>query len=110
MRRDFSQQLGQRIIIPGKSKSQYINIAEITHINSEDSVVTTHTSACSVSACKQLKEFENELETLGFVRINRSTLVNEAHISSYTGGEKKIVEMTNGQQFEVSRRKARHFK
>ena len=110
MRQDYSQQLGQRIVIHGKSKTQYLNVSDITHINCENTLVTTHTSEVSVSATKQLKEFEEELSELGFIRINRSTLINQAHIKSYTGGHKKSIELTNGESFIVSRRKAFLFK
>ena len=110
MRRDYSQQLGQRIVIHGKTKTQYLNVCDITYINCQDALVTTHTYDFSVSATKQLKEFEEELSELGFIRINRSTLVNQAHVKSYTGGEKKSLELTNGKTFSVSRRKAHLFK
>lgn len=110
MKRDYSQQLGQRIAIHGKSKTEYLNVKDITHIESEDAIVTTHTADTCVSATKQLKEFEDELSDLGFIRINRSTIINRAHIKSYTGGDKKKVELANGEEFLVSRRKAHLFK
>lgn len=110
MRKDLSHQLGQRIVIQGKTKTQYLDVKDITHIDCEDSIVTTHTADLSVLANKQLKEFEDELSDLGFIRINRSTLVNQTHIKSYTGGEKKILELTNGSTFPVSRRKAYLFR
>jgi DNA-binding LytR/AlgR family response regulator len=110
MRRDYSQQLGQRIVIHGKTKTQYLNVTDITHINCEDTLVITHTSDFSISANKQLSEFEDELSDLGFIRINRSTLINQAHIKSYTGGEKKTLELINGITFSVSRRRAFLFK
>jgi len=106
MRKDFSQQLGQRIVIQGKSKTQFLNVADITHIECEDAIATAHTNNTSVSAAKQLKEFEKDLAELGFIRINRSTLINEAHVRCYTGGPKKTIEMDNGKTFNVSRRKA----
>lgn len=110
MKRDFSHQVGQRIAIHGKSTTQYVDIADITHICCEDSIVTTHTKEQSITANKQLKEFEEELQELGFLRINRNTLINEAHIKSYKGGESKSVELNNGEHFPVSRRKAYLFK
>jgi len=110
MRKDFSQQLGQRIIIPGGHKTQYFDVADITYICCEDATVSIHTLDSSVSTSKQLKDLEDELADLGFIRINRSTIINQAHIRSYTGGEKKSIELTNGQYFAVSRRKAHLFK
>ena len=106
MRKDFSHQLGQRIAIHGRKHTQYLDVKDITHINCKDSNVITYTSETVVTASQQLKEFEQELGELGFIRINRTTLINEAHIKTYTGGEEKRLELTNGEVFSVSRRKA----
>lgn len=106
MRRDYSQQFGQRIVIHGKSKTQYLDITTITHISCKNAIVTTYTDDLSIPTTKQLQDFENELTELGFIRINRSTLINQIHIKSYSGGEKKTLELTNGETFSVSRRKA----
>ena len=110
MKRDFSHQIGQRIAIQGKSKTQYVDVSNITHICCEDSIVTTYTREQNISASKQLKEFEEELRDLGFIRINRSTLINQAHIKTYKGGDNKFVELNTGERFPVSRRKAHLFK
>lgn len=110
MKCDFSHQLGHRIAIQGKFKTQYVDVADITHICCEDSIVTTYTQEQRIAASKQLKAFEEELKEFGFIRINRSTLINQAHIKSYKGGEKKSVELVNGAAFTVSRRKAYLFK
>lgn len=106
MRKDFSRQTGQRIAIHTRMQTQYLDIKDITHIDSKDSVVSTHTLETVVTASQQLKDFEEELHELGFIRINRTTLINEAHIKTYTGGDKKKLELVNGEVFTVSRRKA----
>lgn len=110
MRLDYSKQLGQRIVIHGKQKSQYLNISDITHISSINTHVTIYGKEIKISSCRQLKDFEEELVELGFARINRSTIINLAYIKTYNGGDKKSVELVNGNDFTVSRRKAHLFK
>ena len=105
MRKDYSDQIGQRIVIHSKAVKRYVDVSKITHISRFDSLVNIYTTDSFVCANQQLKEFENELEGLGFIRINRTTIINEAHISAYFGGEGKNLEMTNGEVFSVSRRR-----
>lgn len=106
MRKDHSNQLGQRIVIHSKTVKRYIDVSDITHISRLDSLVNIYTTDSFICSSRQLKDFEIELEGLGFIRINRTTIINEAHISSYCGGEEKSLEMTNGEVFSVSRRRA----
>ena len=55
---------------------------------------------------KDLKLFEDMLEKIGdFIRINKSVIINVNHIKAYSKGEICVIEMINGCQFEVSRRK-----
>jgi len=55
---------------------------------------------------KYIKDFEEYLgETHNFMRIHKSCLLNLKHIVKYSKGEPCMIEMSNGQSFEVSRRK-----
>lgn len=55
---------------------------------------------------KYLKDFEDYFGANShFVRINKSILIHTKYIERYTKGEPCIIEMSNGQNFEVSRRK-----
>ncbi|MCE3225548.1 MAG: two component transcriptional regulator, LytTR family [Bacteroidetes bacterium] len=55
---------------------------------------------------KYLKDFEDYFgESSNFIRIHKSCLLNLKHIIKYSKGEPCIIEMSNGQNFEVSRRK-----
>lgn len=71
-------------------------------------------SYCSIITCdnerftlaKYIKDFEDYLgETHNFIRIHKGCLLNLKHITKYSKGEPCIIEMSNGQSFEVSRRK-----
>jgi two-component system LytT family response regulator len=55
---------------------------------------------------KDLKLFENLLsQDPGFIRVNKSIILNINFIKSYSKGEVCIIELFNGLSFEVSRRK-----
>lgn len=72
-----------------------VNVCELVLINSSK----YHSS-------KNLKLFENVLEKVGnFVRISKSLIININYIKSYSKGEICILEMQNGVNHEVSRRK-----
>lgn len=106
MRRDYSHQIGQRIVIRTKEMIHHVDVSDITHISCDNALVITYTPSTSISVNKQLKEFEKELSDFGFIRINRSTIINQAYIKSYSNGTAKSLELTNGEVFPVSRRRA----
>ncbi|PWT98513.1 MAG: DNA-binding response regulator, partial [Bacteroidetes bacterium] len=56
-----------------------------------------------------LKEFEELLPEGTFCRIHHSCLINLNHIKKYYKGRGGMVEMSNGDQFEVSARKRDEF-
>jgi DNA-binding LytR/AlgR family response regulator len=51
-----------------------------------------------------IKFFETHLETLGFLRVHRSYMINPYHIKAYNQ-EDEILMMTNGQEASISRRR-----
>jgi two-component system LytT family response regulator len=55
---------------------------------------------------KTLKELEAFIQDLpGFIRINRSVIINVAYCSHYQKGEPYVAVLKNGLRFEISRRK-----
>lgn len=79
----------------------------ILFIEADGSYCHIHTSNNeSYITSKYLKDFEDYFgQHSVFVRINKSILLNTKYIERYTKGEPCIIEMSNGQNFEVSRRK-----
>jgi two-component system LytT family response regulator len=58
------------------------------------------------TTAKYLKDFEDYFgEESSFVRIHKSCLINTKYIKAYSKGEPCIIEMTDGKNFEVARRK-----
>lgn len=92
-------QVGENMKIVVSSKIVSIegdgNYCSISTINNERFITA-----------KYLKEFEDYFgERSNFIRIHRSCLLNVAQIKGYHIGEPCIIEMNNGQTFEVARRK-----
>lgn len=97
----------KRIAVHVHDKVKLININLISYIESDDSyckikLVTSET----YTIAKHLKDFEEMFfDNNDFVRIHKSCMINVMHIKEYSKGEPCIIEMKDGKQFEVSRRK-----
>ncbi|MEO5644902.1 MAG: response regulator [Bacteroidia bacterium] len=84
-----------------------ITSANIAYIESDGSYcnITTIANERYITA-RYLKDFEDYFgEDSYFVRIHRGCLLNVMQIKGYNVGEPCIIEMNNGQTFEVARRK-----
>jgi two-component system LytT family response regulator len=79
----------------------------ICYIEAEGSYCNiTTTDGGRYTTAKFLKDFEEYFGgNSDFVRIHKSCMLNVKHIKQYNKGEPCIIEMTNGQTFEVARRK-----
>jgi DNA-binding LytR/AlgR family response regulator len=56
-------------------------------------------------ASKLLKEFENELSSSNFIRINKSTLINLEQVEDIKFGKHRTVKLSTGISLKVSRRR-----
>ena len=97
----------KRIAVHVHDRVKLININLVAYIVADDSyckikLVTNET----YTIAKLLKDFEEMLfDNTDFVRIHKSCMLNVKHIKEYTKGDPCIIEMKDGKQFEVSRRK-----
>jgi two-component system LytT family response regulator len=111
MKNDFTFQKGKKIAIQQRSIIHWCEIERIIYLKCDcylTSVILCGGEKITVS--KLLKNFEMELEDFGFVRANRSFLINMAYVKKFLGGTKRIVELTNGEVICVSRRNVFKFK
>jgi two-component system LytT family response regulator len=101
------EQKKPRIAVHAAEKVLFINTESIVCIESNDgccNIITAENTRFSTA--RYLKDFEDYLgENSSFVRIHKSCMINADHIRGYNKGEPFIIEMKNGQTFEVSRRK-----
>jgi len=105
MKKDFTNQKGIKLTIKHRSQVQFCEIEKITHITCESCISTINLiDSEKIVTGKLLNEFEKELEEFNFIRVNRTALVNLAHVKKYIGGSQRVLEMTNGNIVSVSRR------
>lgn len=62
-----------------------------------------------ITSSKTLGEYENLLTDFGFYRIHQSFLINLKHVVGYLKGDGGMVEMTDGDQVAVSRKRKADF-
>jgi len=107
-----SKEGGQKLkmCIPSSKGFQVVNLSEIIYCEASSNYTNFHfTDKPLVCTSKPIHEYESLLEDCGFVRIHKSFVVNLEHVKEYIRGEGGLVEMTNGQDIEVSRRKKEMF-
>ncbi len=97
----------RKIAVHSGESVKLINTSNILYIESDEGVCNLFTiNNDKYSTAKYLKDFEDYFgEASTFVRIHKSCLLNTNHIKGYDKGEPCIIEMVNGQTFEVARRK-----
>jgi len=111
MKIDFSSQRHTKIEIKERNTIQFVDVSKITHLRCEGYITTINIlDSEPITVSKLLKNFESELGEYGFIRANRSTLVNLAVVKKYLGGSTRILELITGEHIKVSRRRIFKFK
>lgn len=84
-------------------RTYFIPPADIAYCTADDNYTELHTDDRKrFVAARTLKDYEDMLGPLGFLRVHRSALVNRAHIAHLDDGH---VVLKNGARVEISRRK-----
>lgn len=98
-----SDERSMKLTLTVGDRTYFIAPSEITHCTADDNYTDLHTSDHRrfVSA-RTLKDYEEMLAPLGFLRVHRSALVNRAHIAHLDEGQ---VVLKNGARVEISRRR-----
>lgn len=99
-------QLQQTISLKSGSEWLRLNIDDILWIEAAGDYMCVHTCADTHIIRKTLKQFVQELDHRCFTMVNRSAIVNLAHVvklSPNSNGE-YLLSLVNGKQLKVSRR------
>jgi two-component system LytT family response regulator len=101
---------GHKIALPTASGFLFVEVNEIIRLESQN-VYTNYfmRDGRQIVVSRTLKECEEMLKGYRFVRIHQSHMINLRHIKKYTKGEGGVVEMIDGSEVEVSRRKKDEF-
>lgn len=96
----------RKITLPGNNGYEILEIDNILYLTGEDNYTSFHfLKQKDIMVSKTLKDYEEMLDSFGFMRIHKSTLVNLSHIKKVVRYDGLEVVMTNGAQLNVSRRR-----
>ncbi len=101
------KEIDKKIAIHHNDQIILLPLVEITHFADEGNFTVIHvTQEKKYNSSKSLIEFEEMLFNYpGFLRISKKCMVNLHHISGYSKGEPCLLTLTDGNIFEISRRK-----
>lgn len=89
---------------------QFIHPAEIILVQSEGSYShLTLQGGIKITVSKKIKDIESILPEDIFVRVHHSTIINLMFLSKFHNNESSEIELTNGTNVKLSRRKKTQF-
>ncbi|MEO0899493.1 MAG: LytTR family DNA-binding domain-containing protein [Bacteroidota bacterium] len=104
--------LGQqgKLAIPTSEGMDFINIQDIIFCQADGSYTKLHLDGKrSMMISKNLKDFENILDSNFYCRVHHSYIINIGHVDKYIKGDGGYVIMSNGEHVDISRRKKEEF-
>lgn len=109
VQQQFLANIGQRdeqamkLTLTTGDRTYFVTPAEVTHCIADDNYTELHTGdGRRFVSARTLKDYEDMLAPLGFLRVHRSALVNKAQITHLDDGH---VVLKNSTRVEISRRK-----
>jgi two-component system, LytTR family, response regulator len=101
LRQSDEQQL--KLTLTTGDRTYFVSPAELSHCTADDNYTELHTSdGRRFISARTLKDYEDMLAPIGFLRVHRSTLVNKSLITHLDDGH---VVLKNNLRVEISRRK-----
>lgn len=99
--------MNKKIPVHDKDKVKLLEVLDIKYIIADVNYSIMHTVKNETfSLSKSLKEFEEYLEgNNNFVRAHKGFILNIKFVKEYTKNDPCVVTMTDGKEFEISRRK-----
>jgi two-component system, LytTR family, response regulator len=95
-----------KIAVPTFEGLQMVRAEEIIKCTADECYThITLVNGKKLTVSKLLKEYEELLSDLNFLRIHNSCVINLAHVTKYVKGDGGYVLMSDGETCEVSRRK-----
>lgn len=84
------------------NKVKNVLLSEIVWVQSDDYCVKIHTADKSYNLRKSMKLVEKELESKGFVRLHRNSIVNKEEVDAISYAPKAHVLLKNGQHLAIA--------
>jgi two-component system LytT family response regulator len=99
-----------KLAIPTSHGYEYVNVVDITRLEADRSYCMFYlTNKRKIMVSKCLNDFQQILDTRKFFRVHHSFLINLQHVKAYSRKDGGFVEMIDGIQVPVARRKRDFF-
>lgn len=98
-----------KLAVPVKDGFAFISPVEIIRLQADGSYTHIFTVSDRYTASRNIKEYEELLQDLGFFRAHHSHLINLSHVKNFSRNEGYSVIMSDGSVVEVARRKKDQF-
>lgn len=95
-----------RVVVRDGSMRRFIDARQVDAFMADRKYVAFELEGQEFLCRESLDTLQRRLHTLGFLRVNRATLVRRDAITGYDGADGGTVEVRSGQRFAVSRRAA----
>ncbi|MFN8310009.1 MAG: response regulator [Chitinophagales bacterium] len=98
--------VGERLSVPIRDGYMTINIGELIRCEADEGYTWLFIqNREKMLVSRTLKDFEDRLSHIGFIRVHRQHLINVKHVSRYINGRGGQVTMNDGATIDVSQRK-----
>ena len=107
---NIKSELPQKLAIPTSSGYEYVLVNEIIRLEADRSYCLFYlTGKRKILVSRCLNDYQQILDSRMFFRIHHSYLINLHHVKSFSRKDGGFVEMTDGSQVPLARRKKDYF-
>lgn len=100
----------RKINLPHLNGFHILNVNNILYVEADSNYSVFHLeNGGKIIVSKHLKEYEDILESSGFSRIHKSTIINLKHLTDYSNINGLTVRLSDNSEHTVSRRRASDF-
>lgn len=100
----------ERLALPTQTGFIFVDLIEIVRLQSENTYTNFFLAdGRQIVVSRTMKECEEQLRDSDFLRVHQSHLINLRHIRKYHKGEGGTVDLSDGSNVEISRRKKEEF-
>ncbi|MFC5409030.1 LytR/AlgR family response regulator transcription factor [Larkinella bovis] len=102
--------IAQKLLIPFYDRKRTISLEEIVRLEGSGNYTNFFLKdGTRMLVSRTLKEYEELLEGEAFVRVHKSCIVNLGYVRRFYVKKEGELELNDGQQVKISRRRAQNF-
>lgn len=100
-----------RITVSEQFGFRLVDVADIMYLEADSNYTILHLSGLNkIVASRTMGDFEKILDSPGFFRIHKSTIINMTFLKAYSSFQRDYAELTDGTRLGISRRKLNDFR